>query len=271
MTDIINLYENEVSAKDGGFVFQAIVSHEVKWEIVNGETKIDPKWINTILHRVDIFPDIKFTEGAATSSYIILSEVNILKRKFELASEALKKRINPEYAQEVNQFLKSGVTDVTKADINSKYFKNTYFEVKLITDQLVLREVSTSGIDTGAQTIAIKISTGMVDALDGQPVKSWDSFKVKVDGSASLEIINSEESISGITEYDNIENVNDVVFRTILPSLMLEFRGDRVSIDTYSHRSTQVIARTAIDYENIFNVEDTTKETTTKVESPSNK
>ena len=259
-----NLYESDASAKDGGFVFQAIVSHVVKWEIVNGETKIDPKTINTTLHRVDIFPDIKFTEGSATASYIILSEVNILKRKFELASEAIKKRINPEYANEINQFLKSGSSDTSRSDINLKHFKNTYFEVKLMTDQLVLREVSTSGINTGSPSIALKLSTGMVDTMDGQPIKTWDKFKIKVDGSSTLEILNSTEAISGITEYDEIENANDIVFRTILPSLILEFKGDRVSIDTYSNRSTQTIARTALDYSDIFSVKDTTKEAPVK-------
>ena len=108
MNSLFEKYGDEASAKDGGFVFQAIISHDVKWEIVNGETKIDPKKINSTLHQVDVFPDIKLSEGSALSTYVMLSEVNILKRKFELASEALKKRIRPEYRQEIESLKKIG-------------------------------------------------------------------------------------------------------------------------------------------------------------------
>ena len=48
MSKLFEKYGDEASAKDGGFVFQAIVSHEVKWEIEDGETKIDPKKILVI-------------------------------------------------------------------------------------------------------------------------------------------------------------------------------------------------------------------------------
>ena len=63
MRELFEKYGDSTSAKDGGFVFQAIVSHEIKWEISGGETRIDPKGINSVLHRVDLFPDLKFTEG----------------------------------------------------------------------------------------------------------------------------------------------------------------------------------------------------------------
>jgi hypothetical protein len=252
---------SDVAAKDGGFIFQAIISHDIKWEIVNGETKIDPKWVNSFLHQIDVFPDIKFTEGHATSTYVILSEVNILKRKFELASEAIKKIINPNYASEITALHNEGLSNQKKFELNSKYFNNTYFEANLVTDKIVLREVSTSGLDTGSPKITLKVSTGMVNTLDGKPIQTWEKMKVKIDGSKSIIIPGvGENSISTIKEYDDIENINDLIFRTILPSLILEYKGDRVAIETYSNRSSQLGVSTSIDYNNLFNVEDVTKQ-----------
>jgi len=258
MSRLFEKYGDEASAKDGGFVFQAIISHDVRWEIVNGETKIDPKKINSFLHQVDVFPDIKLSEGSALSTYVMLSEVNILKRKFELASESLKKRINPQYRQEVESSKAQGISTEHRKSLNEKYFQNTYYEASVKTDHLVLREVSTSGLDTGAPRITLKISTGMVDTLDAKPVKTWDAFTVKVDGSASFAITNQSEPISAIQEFDEIEKIKDTVFRTILPSLLLEFKGDKVFIDTLSNRSAQVAVGVLTDYENLFNVSDKT-------------
>lgn len=267
MTKLFEKYGDEASAKDGGFVFQAIVSHDVRWEIDNGETKIDPKKINCVLHQVDIFPDMKFKEGYATSSYVVLSEVNILKRKFELASEALKKRIKPEYGVDLLNLASAGtgISAVKIKELNEKYFKNTYFEASLTTDHIVLREVSTSGLNSGRPQITLKLSTGMVDTLDGQPTGTWDKFKVTVDGTTSISLDNSgDEPISRIKERDDIENIEDIIFRTIVPSLILEFIGESVAIDTYSHRSTMVSAGAAVDYDNLFTIEDTTKEAEAK-------
>lgn len=258
MNELFEKYGDEASAKDGGFVFQAIISHEVKWEIANGETKIDPKKINSTLHQVDVFPDIKLNEGSALSTYVMLSEVNILKRKFELASEALKKRINPAYRQEIESLKTKGLTSEQRKELNLKHFQNTYYEATVKTDHLVLREVSTSGLDSGSPRITLKISTGMVDTLDAKPAKTWDAFTVSVDGSSQMTITNGSEAIAKIQEFDEIEKVNDVVFRTILPSLLLEFKGDRVFIDTLSNRSAQVAVGSLTDYENLFNVSDKT-------------
>lgn len=257
-----NKYGDEASAKDGGFVFQAIISHEVKWEIVDGEVRIDPKKINAMLHQVDIFPDIKFTKGSATSTYVILSEVNILKRKFEMASEAIKKRINPEYRQESEALVQTGETSLKRRELNQKYFNKTYFEASLTTDHIVLREVSSSGIDSGSPRITLKLSTGMVDTLDNKPINSWDSFVLNVDGTKSLKITNSgEDPISAIQEVDVVENVNDLIFRTIIPSLILEFKGDSVAIDSFSNRSAGIATTIKPDYDNLFDVGDRTKKT----------
>jgi hypothetical protein len=96
----------------------------------------------------------------------------------------------------------------------------------------------------------------MVDTLNAQPVKSWDGFRVDVDGSASMQITNQNEPISGIKEYDQIEKIDDVVFQTIVPSLILEFKGDRVDVDNYSNRSSQAAAYALIDYDKLFVVEE---------------
>lgn len=255
MTRLLEKYRDDVSAKDGGFVFQAIISHAVKWEIDNGETRIDPKKIDAMLHQVDVFPDMKFTGGNALLTYVMLSEVNILKRKFELASEAIKKRIKPEYAEEISA--ESQISAQNRRMLNEKYFKNTYYEVNLTTDHLVLREVSTSGLDSGAPKITLKLSTGMVDTLDGQPTGTWERFNLKVDGTSSITIAgNGAGSLSEIREKDNVENIDELIFRTIVPSLILDFRGDAVSIDTYSNRSAQAAFGAKIDYKNLFNPDD---------------
>ncbi len=330
-------YSDEASSKDGGFIFQAILNYDLSWSIVNGETALDQKNIQGWLKQVDVFPDMRFEEGHATLTYIILSEVNLLKRKFELASEAIKRLLNPDYAREMdglpaevtpeeetpkpvetditdddwNNLLPSGpnpplglpepqkrigqgqvalpsgpsaplglppatsesrvnevlfTTKLTSAQIkaiNDKYFSNTHYEVRFTVDRMVLREVSTSGLDTGSPNVTLKLSTGMVDTLDGKAINSWDGFKVKVSGkntlinNESLLIDNTTEpKISEIMVYDPIENVNELIFRTILPSLVLEFKGDRVQIDNYSNRSSQVSIRSNIDFENLFNIEE---------------
>lgn len=241
----------EASAKDGGFVFQAIVSHVVKWDIVGGETRIDPKKILATLHQVDLFPDMKFLDGTATLTYVVLSEVNLLKRKFELASEALKKRIKPEYAEEVAKIGRE-MTAAKKKEIDLKHFNRTYYEASILTDRVVLREVSSSGLDSGRAKITLKISTGMVDTLDGAPTKSWEAFKIAVDGSSSMVITNSEEPILSIKEYDPVEKVEDPIFQTIVPSLILDFKGNAVSIDNYSNRSSQAAAYALVDYDRLF-------------------
>ena len=334
-------YSDEISSKDGGFIFQAILNYDLSWSIVDGETALDQKNIQGWLTQVDVFPDMRFDEGHATLTYIILSEVNLLKRKFELASEAIKRLLNPEYAKEMdglpgeqapeeelpkpvesdltdddwNNLLPAGpnaplglpepqkqlgqgqkqlgagqkmlgqgqamlppptsesrvdevlfTTKLTSAQIkaiNDKYFKNTRYEVRFTVNKMVLREVSTSGLDTGSPNVTLKLSTGMVDTLDGTAINSWNGFKIKVTGKntlfndQSLTIDNmTEPKISEILVYDPIENVNELIFRTILPSLVIEFKGDRVQIDNYSNRSSQVSIRSNIDFDNLFNIEE---------------
>ncbi|NBU48081.1 MAG: hypothetical protein EBS34_11710 [Flavobacteriales bacterium] len=340
-------YYDEISSKDGGFIFQAILNYDLSWSIIDGETSLDQKNIQGKLNQVDIFPDMRFSEGHATLTYVILSEVNLLKRKFELASEAIKRLLNPNYAKEMdglpvedesdelpkvvdtdltdddwNNLLPAGPNDLpglpepqkrlavgqlklgpgqkqlsvgqrtlpapqkqlpspaseskinevlfttklTSAqikEINDKYFKNTRYDVRFTVDRMVLREVSTSGLDTGSPNVTLKLSTGMVDTLDGKAINSWNGFKVKVVGkntllnNQSLTINNeTDPKISEILVYDPIENINELIFRTILPSLVLEFKGDRVQIDNYSNRSSQVSIRSNIDFDNLFNIEE---------------
>lgn len=342
---------DELNAKDGGFIFQAILNYDLRWSIVNGETSLDQKNINGWLSQIDIFPDMKFTEGSATLSYVTISEVNLLKRKFELASEAIKRMLNPAYAKEmegnpdereedskkeeipkptegdlvqdtetylavpINQektqaglpepskqkqlgsgqvmlgagqtmlqpgqtmlntgqkmlptsesrvdevLYTSSLTSAQIKEINSKYFKDTQYDVRFTVQGIVLREVSTSGIDSGAPSIVLKLSTGMVDTLDGSAINSWDKFKVVVTGGRNKLVINNSTTpkISEILVYDTIENINELIFRTILPSLILQFTGDRVQIDNYSNRSSQISIRSNIDFDNLFNIEDAPK------------
>lgn len=99
----------------------------------------------------------------------------------------------------------------------------------------------------------------MVDNLDGESIGTWDKFKIKVDGSATFEITNDLERISQIIEYDSVERVDDIIFRTIVPSLSLNFKGDRVSIDTYTNRSADVASILDTDYDNLFSIGEATQ------------
>ncbi len=241
-------YSTETSAKDGGAIFQAIVSHNLSWEIKNGDTVFNQDKINSILHRVDVFPDLNYKEGYATSTYYILSEVNILKRKFDLATESIKKQISSEYAAEI----KSNPDGYSK--ITDQYFANTNFLVNFTTDKLTLREVSSSGIDSGSPSIVLKISTGLVDQLDGNKVETWNKFNVKVSGGGiNLNINNKSNSpISKLMEYDEIDNKWDIVFQTILPSTVIEFIGDKVGIERYGSRSNVASFKSKVDVESLF-------------------
>jgi hypothetical protein len=337
-------YSDEAKLRDGGFIFQAILSYDLYWVIEDGETVFDQKDVSARLHQVDAFPDMKFQEGYATLAYVILSEVTLLKRKLDLATEEIKKRISPEYAaafeivqekgpdadveslelpepkkqlglpepqkslgkgqdqldkgQETldkgQDMLNAGQGQLNKGQdllnkgqeqlppgqkslpepkpvaeslktpaltaaqmkaLNDKYFKGTRFGVRFTTKRTVLREVSTSGQDSGRPSVTLKLSTGMVNTLDGKEINSWEGFSVAVSGGFLNNFIideSSEPPISKIMVYDQVDNVTEQIFKTILPSLTLEFSGDRVQIDTYSNRSSQVAVRSAINFDTLF-------------------
>jgi hypothetical protein len=279
---------DESSIKDGGFIFQAIINCDLRWSIIDGQVSFNQNNIQGWLKQVDVFPDMQFNEGYSTLTYVTLSEVNILKRKFELAGEALKRIINPTYAKEmtgeivdtetpppptegnlnpensaekVDEVLyNSQLTSEKKQSVNDKYFRGTTFDVIFTINGIVLREVSTSGLDSGSPTVTLKLSTGMVDTLDGRPINSWDNFKVSVSsGADTWSVTNqSDPKISEILVYDPVDNVNELIFRTIVPSLLLEFKGDRVKIDNYSNRSSQISVRSNIDFDNLFTIEEAT-------------
>ena len=109
--EIYEGYFEDTSAKDGGVIFQAILSHDISWKIVDGNTVFDQNNIKTRLHTVEVFPDLNYKKGEASSVYHVLSEVNILKRKFDMASKAIKstkpsKQILTEGDQLANRFKK---------------------------------------------------------------------------------------------------------------------------------------------------------------------
>ena len=153
------------------------------------------------------------------------------------------------------------LTAEQKKAINDKYFKGTDIKITFEAKRVVLREISTSSVDSGRPTCTLKLSTGMVDTLDGQPINSWNGFKIYASGAPfDGMIIDNETSppISKAIMYDPIENANDLIFRTILPSIYLEFSGDSVKIDTYNNRSAQVGFKTEIDFDDIFKEKEST-------------
>ena len=89
----MKVYEyEEVSAKDGGILFQTISSNDLSFNIVDGITKFEQYNVNTNLHQLDVFPDLDFKKASATSTYYILSETVILKQKLDLLTEWIKKK-----------------------------------------------------------------------------------------------------------------------------------------------------------------------------------
>lgn len=374
-----NSYDEASEIKDGGFVFQAILSYDMRWSIVDGEAKYDQRWVEGKLHQVDVYPDMKFMEGYATLNYVILSEVNLFKRKLDLATEYIKMAFSKDYADEINGVVPQqqkgpiggGIPEIVpqeqdelanidftealrkaeeernknqsgsdasvagelsnsqkslpgakneadssnlptttdnsglpakteepglpsiidqskeestedaepnqeetepkptnvpltaeqKKAINDKYFKGTDIKITFEAKRVVLREISTSSVDSGRPTCTLKLSTGMVDTLDGQPINSWNGFKIYASGAPfDGMIIDNETSppISKAIMYDPIDNANDLIFRTILPSIYLEFSGDSVKIDTYNNRSAQVGFKTEIDFDDIFKEKEST-------------
>jgi len=246
--EIYEGYFEDTSAKDGGVIFQAILSHDISWKIVDGNTVFDQNNIKTRLHTVEVFPDLNYKKGEASSVYHVLSEVNILKRKFDMASRAIKRIINPTYSAEINANPSKSV------ELNQKYFDGTSIDVKLTTDRIVLREVSSSGIDSGNPSIVMKVSTGLADQMDGKPIKTWESFNVDVKGNGIDLKINSgsDPSIAKVVEYDLIENRWDQIFQTIIPSVSINFTGDRVQVETFTSRSSNLSSYTSLNIENIF-------------------
>ena len=375
-----NSYDDASEIKDGGFVFQAILSYDMRWSIVDGEAKYDQRWVEGKLHQVDVYPDLKFMDGYATLNYVVLSEVNLFKRKLDLATEYIKMAFSKGYADEINGIASTqkdpiggGIPEIVppeddelanidftealrkaeeaknknkpsedstvageigqgqkqialpgaknEADssnlpattggpqqlattggpqqlvttdgesqnteetaeeeenppvvqenpspepvnvpptseerkaINDKYFKGTTIQIRFEAKRVVLREISTSSVDSGRPTCTLKLSTGMVDTLDGQPINSWNGFKIYASGAPFDGMVIDNETVPPISKammYDPIDNANDLIFRTLLPSLYLEFSGDSAKIDTYNNRSAQVGFKTEIDFDEIF-------------------
>jgi hypothetical protein len=251
MNQIYEGYFENSSAKDGGVIFQAKVSHDISWTIENGRTVFNQNSIKTKLHEVKVFPDLNYKSGQATSVYYVLSEINILKRKFDLASRFIKRQISPQYSVELD------AAPDREDNLNERHFMNTQYQVNLKTNKIILREISTSGIDTGSPSVVLKISTGLADQADGQLLDPWSNFNVKVNGSGiNMEISESSNvKISAAKEYDLIENKSDLIFQTIIPSLHLKFAGDRVNVETFSSRSNNLWNSSKNDIETIFSNE----------------
>lgn len=242
-------YSENTSAKDGGVIFQATLSHEIYWKIIDGQTQFDQSDINTRLHQLEVFPDLNYKSGEASSVYYILSEVNILKRKFDLASRSIKRLISASYSAEFDQ------DPAKESELNQKYFDGTSIEVKLTTDKITLREVSTSGIDGGNPSIVLKVSTGMVDQVDGSKIDPWSKFSIEMSGVHSDVSDTINQNISKTREYDYIENRWDPVFQTIIPSIKIRLKGEKVDIETFSSRSNNLTNSSNLDVGSIFKEE----------------
>lgn len=246
MDPINENYLENTSAKDGGVIFQAKLSHKISWNIVNGETQFDQSNIHTRLHELEVFPDLNYKSGEASSVYYVLSEVNILKRKFDMASRSIKRLISASYSAEYDK-------DPGKdAELNQRYFDGTNIAVTLSTDRIALREVSTSGIDTGNPHIVLKVSTGLADNVDGNKLDPWSKFNIEIEGAPSDVVKSINSQINKIREYDHIENRWDIIFQTIIPSINIKLSGERVDIETFSSRSNNITNSMNMDVKTIF-------------------
>lgn len=235
-TNTVKIYEyEEVSAKDGGIVFQAILSHDMTWKIIDGRASFKQYNVNTKVHKVDIFPDLNFTEGYATSTYYILNEAILLKQKLDLLTEALKKTLVSDYERDLRHQSNNNpvlVTDTMISQLTHKYFDGTEFNVRITSKNIVFRGVA-SRLNAGRSKIVFKASTHMVDTLENQKINNWDNLALSISGNGANIILASdtEPKVSQIQEYDRIhKKIEPSLVETILPSLILEFKGD--SIDT---------------------------------------
>jgi len=233
----MKLYEYEnVSAKDGGVIFQVILSHDISWSIAEGQTKFEQYKVNTTVHEIDIFPDLNFKKGEATSTYYILSEAVLLKQKLDLLTEFVKKQLVKDYSDEVlsrasNRY--ENITDNIVKESTEKYFKGTNFNININTNKIVFRGVASS-LDSGSPKIVLKASTHMVDTLENQTIDNWKNVSLNVTGNgANLTISqNSDVKISEVSEYDRVENkFENSLVELILPSLILKFTGDPVETE----------------------------------------
>ena len=233
----MKLYEYEnVSAKDGGVIFQVILSHDISWSIAEGQTKFEQYKVNTTIHEIDIFPDLNFKKGEATSTYYILSEAVLLKQKLDLLTEFVKKQLVKDYSDEVlsrasNRY--ENITDNIVKESTEKYFKGTNFNININTNKIVFRGVASS-LDSGSPKIVLKASTHMVDTLENQTIDNWKNVSLNVTGNgANLTISqNSDVKISEVSEYDRVENkFENSLVELILPSLILKFTCDPVETE----------------------------------------
>lgn len=234
MSDSMKLYEYEnVSAKDGGVIFQVILSHDISWNIVDGITKFEQYSVNTAIHEIDVFPDLNFKKAQATSTYYILSEAVLLKQKLDLLTEYVKKQLVKDYEEQLMSQASNrveNVTDIIIKEATEKYFEGTNFKINIKTNRIVFRGVASS-LDSGSPKIVLKASTHMVDTLEGQTIDNWNAVNMTVTGNgANLTVSqNSTPKISELTEYDRVDNkFEPSLVELILPSLILKFTGDPV-------------------------------------------
>ena len=179
-------YEN-VSAKDGGVIFQVILSHDISWNIVDGITKFEQYTVDTKIHEIDVFPDLNFKKATATSTYYILSEAVLLKQKLDLLTEFIKKQLVKDYDLEISSMssgIDQNITDTIIKESTEKYFEKTSFKVNITTNRLVFRGVASS-LDSGSPKIVLKASTHMVDTLENQTVNNWNNVRLNVSGNGA--------------------------------------------------------------------------------------
>jgi len=228
----MKIYEyEEVSAKDGGILFQTILSHNLNFNIVNGNIKFEQYKVDTTLHELDVFPDLNFTKASATSTYYILSEAVILKQKLDLLTEYLKKQLVRDYEQDLLSSTNNNINNLTDTIINSstsKYFEGTNFKVNIGTKRLVFRGVASS-LDSGIAKVVLKASTHMVDTLENQTIDNWKNVNLSVSGNGANLQINDSNGISNIKEYDRVDGrMENSLIELLLPSIIISLKGDSV-------------------------------------------
>ena len=353
------IFENQKASaaeKDGGFVFQAEISHSLTFYISDGFIVLDPRSsfpfnkndLYATLHQVDLFPDLNTKSGTATLTYVILSEINLLARKFELAAEKIKQKINPYYlesseegsdfeeaqnippdrvdaaqavvqrpdssqpgtqpisriqpggqtalqnpgeinvapdqaegaedvapptsasnktyyADEFGELQKSGkLTRAKRKELNEKYFKGSNFKVTLMTDHIILREISTNSLQGGKPSITLKISTALADEAFGESIDNKEKFSIKVTSSINTDVktriievteltLTGEDVIgTGSMIYDEVDKQEEKIFETILPSILLTFDCDSLPVETFTNRSSENVKNKEI-YTDLFN------------------
>jgi len=191
---------NEQENYEGSVIIQTVVSHNISWQVTDGNIIFRPDNNKCKLHQVDVFPDLGFNKGEAESTYVVYTNPVHL--------NALLERID----QWFRTYFTSSGREI-KEPMN--------YTVTISTDNIVYRGLSDVNEDNRVG-ITFKASTDFVKKFGDQQIDNWNNINMVVTGNISSGklMINTEST-------PNIKNIIDgdgnLLIEQVLPSLQINF------------------------------------------------